>query len=207
MAACLPCFFLFVVRSSIHCCLHGAAPRFRCPRACMHPQGTLGVPPQKKGKICKTKMLPRTAIAPPRSGQMYARLLPDILMDRVPTTTDGTPLPVAVRARPAQRCLLLWCLARGAASAACCLLLAALRGARCCCKEGRSAALLCSMHQKKSKKKGVLIIFERNPTSFLPAGRGRAGRRVPPPRGSRSAASCLRHQRRCNAWSGLARQF
>lgn len=27
---------------------------------------------------------------------MYARLLPDILMDRVPTTRDGTPLPVAV---------------------------------------------------------------------------------------------------------------
>ncbi len=26
---------------------------------------------------------------------MYARLLPDILMDRVPTTVDGTPLPVA----------------------------------------------------------------------------------------------------------------
>lgn len=42
----------------------------------------------------------------PGRGQMYARLLPDILMDRVPTTLDGTPLPVAVWTSTLQRTIL-----------------------------------------------------------------------------------------------------
>ena len=85
---------------------------------------------------------------PPRSGQMYARLLPDILMDRVPTTTDGTPLPVAVR----EACALL---------AACCFLLCEGHGAAV----KRGAALLCCAACIRKNKRGESCLkIEWEPT-------------------------------------------